>query len=76
MSTDSPQARRDCPECRRLEREYETAAHQITLLLSKPCDTMAMTLRELRKLQGLRNDALEEFYRHKRSHVVAISSVS
>jgi hypothetical protein len=76
MSTDSPKARHDCPECRRLEREYESSAHQITLLLSKRCDTIALRLRELRKLQDLRDDALEEFYRHKRSHAVATSSVS
>jgi hypothetical protein len=57
-----------CPVCERWEREYEATIRAIYAVVSGRFDSIGEKLRELHRLQDLRDVALKKYYEHKKTH--------
>jgi hypothetical protein len=57
-----------CPYCEALERQYDDAVGHIRELLELRFGSIRQKVRELHRWQENRDEAIEEFYSHKRSH--------
>ena len=57
-----------CPRCVRLEGEYQCAIDEISSVVSRRFPSSREKLRELHKLQDIRDDALKAYYMHKATH--------
>jgi hypothetical protein len=57
-----------CPECESFESKYRVAVWSIYEAVQKEFSTIGEKLRALYTLQDRRDDALETFYIHQKSH--------
>jgi hypothetical protein len=57
-----------CSECDRLERLYEQSVARIFALMDKRFVERGEKIRELHRLQDVRDEALALFYAHKKRH--------
>jgi hypothetical protein len=62
------QVERGCLECKSLERMYERTIRRIYAVVDGRFANVNEKLRELRKCQNLRDEALELLYVHKKAH--------
>lgn len=60
-----------CPQCEYLERQYEHAVNRIREVLGTRFQGLADKIRDLRKWQESRDEAIEALYAHKRKHRLA-----
>jgi len=57
-----------CPICERWEREYEATIRAIYTVVDGEFNSVEEKLRELFRWQDLRDEAIERFYEHKKTH--------
>src|SRR5437879_2654330 len=57
-----------CPDCQRLEREYQLTIAEIYSVVGGRFKTLREKLRELFRWQDVRDKAVEAFYEHKKTH--------
>jgi len=58
-----------CPDCERLEREYQRTIVEIYSVVGGRFKTVGEKLRELFRWQDVRDKAVKAFYEHKKTHV-------
>ena len=58
----------ECSECDRLEHLYEQFVARIFALLDTRFNDPGAKIRELCRLQDMRDHAIRSFYEHKKSH--------
>lgn len=57
-----------CPQCEYLERQYEGAISHIREVVGTRFQNLSDKIRELRKWQESRDEAIEVLHAHKRTH--------
>ena len=57
-----------CPDCERLEREYQRTIVEIYSVVGGRFKTVGEKLRELFRWQDVRDKAVKAFYEHKKTH--------
>src|SRR5579859_1433302 len=67
MSTDNP-IPVACPRCEYLERQYEDVVSHIREMIEVHFQSLGEKIRELHRWQENRDEAIEAFYTHKRTH--------
>ncbi len=61
-----------CPTCETLERRYDNTIGQSRELLECRFQSLREKVRELHRWQENRDEAIEDFYAHKRMHRIQI----
>lgn len=57
-----------CPHCDYLERQCDVAIHQIRKVLELQFQSMREKIRDLHRWQEIRDEAIETYYSHKKTH--------
>jgi len=58
-----------CPDCKRLEREYQLTIAEIYSVVGGRFKSVREKLHQLFRWQDVRDEAVEAFYEHKKTHV-------
>jgi len=63
-----------CPRCEYLEQQVDSVIGHIRRVIETPLQSLREKVREIHRWQEKRDEAIEEFYTHRRTHRIYVDA--